>query len=79
LERAPEISPAFEPVLLRAMAKSPDDRYLSAGDLGRAAVAAAYGEALPHVERSVAVGDAAPTGAGVVTRPLPPDATVAGT
>jgi parallel beta-helix repeat protein len=79
LERAPEISPSFEPVLQRAMAKAPDDRYLSAGDLGRAAVAAAYGESLPHGERSVAVGDAAPTGAGVATRPLPPEATVART
>jgi hypothetical protein len=38
--RAPEVPAAFEPVLIRAMAKAPDERYPSAGDLGRAAVAA---------------------------------------
>jgi serine/threonine-protein kinase len=37
---------AFDPVIRRALAKSPDDRYPSAGDLGRAAEAAAAGRAV---------------------------------
>jgi hypothetical protein len=45
------------------MAKAPDQRYLSAGDLGRAAVAAASGVTLSRAERSVAVGGAAPLSA----------------
>jgi hypothetical protein len=42
------------------MAQDPADRFPSAGDLGRAAVAAAAGRALPGAERSVATGEAAP-------------------
>jgi hypothetical protein len=68
LERAPDVAPQFEAVLARAMAKSPDDRYLSAGDLGRAALAAAAGASLSRAERSVAVGAAAPLGAEPVAR-----------
>jgi protein kinase-like protein len=64
LERAPDVPAAFEPVLARAMAKAPGDRYPSAGDLGRAALAAASGTAAPSEERSVATGDAAPVEAG---------------
>jgi serine/threonine-protein kinase len=37
----PEVPAAFEPVVARALAKRPEDRYASAGDLGRAALAAA--------------------------------------
>ena len=48
------------------MAKAPDDRYLSAGDLGAAAVAAASGAALSRAEHSVAAGAASPTGATAV-------------
>jgi serine/threonine protein kinase len=55
-ERNPDLSPAFDAVLLRAMAKDPDDRYPSAGDLGRAAVAAGAGAAVSGSERTVAVG-----------------------
>jgi ketosteroid isomerase-like protein len=51
----------FDRVIARALAKDPDDRYPSAGDLGRAALAAARGEAVTESERSVAVGPAAPT------------------
>jgi serine/threonine-protein kinase len=47
-------------VLARALAKAPDDRYPSAGDLGRAVVAAAEGRSVTEEERSVARGAAAP-------------------
>jgi tRNA A-37 threonylcarbamoyl transferase component Bud32 len=52
---------AFDTVIERALAKAPDDRYPSAGDLGRAAVAAAVGARVTAPERAVAIGDAAPT------------------
>jgi hypothetical protein len=52
---------AFDAVIERALAKAPDDRYPSAGDLGRAAVAAAAGARVIAPERAVAIGDAAPT------------------
>ncbi|HEX5620032.1 MAG TPA: protein kinase [Solirubrobacteraceae bacterium] len=61
--------PAFDPVVQRALAKSPDDRYQSAGDLGRAAEAAAAGREVEEPERAVATGDAAP--AEMPTRPSP--------
>ena len=51
---------ALDPVIRRAMAKDPTDRYPSAGDLGRAAVAAARGEAVTEEEHVVGVGEAAP-------------------
>lgn len=71
-ERAPEVPEAFEPVLMRAMAKTPDERYLSAGDLGRASLAASSNVALPRAETSVAVGDAAPLAANAIpTQPRP--------
>jgi hypothetical protein len=50
----------FDRVMARALAKAPEDRYPSAGDLGRAAWAAARGEPVTESERSVAVGPAAP-------------------
>src|SRR3954454_9972523 len=40
-EHDPAISTAFDSVIERAMAKDPEERYPSAGDLGRAALAAA--------------------------------------
>ena len=43
----PEISMALDDVAIRAMSKDPDDRYPSAGDLGRAAQAALRGETRP--------------------------------
>ena len=43
------------------MAKDPAQRYPSAGDLGRAAVAACRGEPVTEPEHSVGAGEAAPT------------------
>jgi len=51
----------FDAVMARALAKRPEDRYPSAGDLGRAAAAAAAGEHVTVEERTVATGAAAPT------------------
>jgi serine/threonine protein kinase len=59
---APDMPVQLEAVVTRAMAKKPDERYLSAGDLGRAAVAAVEDREIDLVERSVAVGAAAPQG-----------------
>src|SRR5215217_3994047 len=50
----------FDRVMARALAKEPAARYPSAGDLGRAALAAARGESVTEAERSVAAGSAAP-------------------
>jgi hypothetical protein len=67
----------FDRVLARALAKRPDDRYPSTGDLGRAALAAARGEPVTESERSVAVGSAAPEdgGNGDATAVLRPEET----
>src|SRR5688500_9173657 len=67
----------FDRVIVRALAKRPDDRYPSTGDLGRAALAAARGEAVTESERSVAIGSAAPVhgGNGDATAVLRPDET----
>ncbi|WP_147448034.1 protein kinase domain-containing protein [Solirubrobacter pauli] len=53
--------PEFNRVLTRALAKDPADRYPSAGDFGRASLAAAEGRSVTEEERSVARGAAAPT------------------
>ncbi len=50
----------FDLAVARAMAKEPDERYPSAGDLGRAAQAAAVGRSPTEPERMVARGAAAP-------------------
>ncbi len=55
----PEVPEAFDAVVARALAKAPEDRFASAGDLGRAAVAAARGEAYTAPPQSVARGAAA--------------------
>ena len=64
------VDPAFDAVVARALAKDPADRYRSAGDLGRAAQAAARGERVTIGERTVARGPAAPS--EDVTSKLPP-------
>jgi serine/threonine protein kinase len=55
----PECSMTLDDVVIRAMSKSPEDRYPSAGDLGRAAQAALRGEQPALPERTVATGMAA--------------------
>jgi hypothetical protein len=56
---ATEVPMALDDVVIRAMSKQPDDRYPSAGDLGRAAVAALSGAQPELPERTVATGAAA--------------------
>jgi predicted Ser/Thr protein kinase len=58
--RRPELSPACDAVVQRALAKEPAQRYPSAGDLGRAARDAAGGVSRRRSERMVARGAAAP-------------------
>jgi serine/threonine protein kinase len=55
----PEVSMALDDVVVRAMSKQPEDRYPSAGDLGRAAQAAQRGEHTTVPEHTVATGAAA--------------------
>jgi serine/threonine protein kinase len=75
----PEVSMALDDVVIRAMSKTSDDRYPSAGDLGRAAQAAQRGERPQVPERTVATGAAATrtaetisTKAGETRTPPPP-------
>jgi protein kinase-like protein len=65
----------FDDVLGRALEKDPEHRYPSAGDLGRAAVAAAQGQVTRELGQSVARGDAAPLAETRVI-PLPPTARI---
>ena len=70
-----ESAAALNPILERALAKRPDDRFPSAGDLGRAARAALGGREPIAAERVVGVGDAAPS---VIRRPEAGDMTLPG-
>lgn len=68
----PELASHFDPVISRALAKRADERFPSAGDLGRAATAAARGSEVTVPERSVATGVAAgalPTAASPTVGP----------
>jgi streptogramin lyase len=72
----PELPAGLDDVVGRALAKEPARRYASAGDLGRAARAAATGEREPVTERMVASGAAAPgatqpAASGATTTPSP--------
>ena len=74
---APGVPAAFGPVLDRALAKDPDERFPSAGDLGRAARGAAGESVAPGPERVVARGAAAPgeDDETIITRGAPSRAT----
>src|SRR4051794_21417503 len=65
----PDAPPELQAVIDRALAKEPEDRFQSAGDLGRAALAAVGREPPPRRERVVARRAAAP--AGGETAPSP--------
>jgi serine/threonine protein kinase len=56
---ASEVPMALDDVAIRAMSKQPEDRHPSAGDLGRAALAALSGSSPDLPERTVATGAAA--------------------
>jgi pSer/pThr/pTyr-binding forkhead associated (FHA) protein len=60
-ELCPDLPPEFDDVVRRAMATDPDERYPSAGDLGRAALVAAGGLRKARAWSVVATGDAAPS------------------
>ena len=72
LERRPDLPPEFDEIVRRAMAKEPDERYQSAGDLGQAALVAAGGLRQAPAESVVATGDAAPLAAGRERRAAAP-------
>jgi serine/threonine protein kinase len=60
VEAVPGAPAGLDAVITRALAKVPDQRYPSAGDLGRAARAALTGAAPSQPERNLATGLAAP-------------------
>lgn len=64
----------FDEVIATAMAIDRDERYLSAGDLGRAVVAAAEGRSPRRAQRNVAIGEAAPGGLGATFHNTPVEA-----
>jgi hypothetical protein len=57
-----ESFPEFAPVIAKAMAKDPGDRYLSAGDFARDAAAVLAGTRFTGPPTIVATGEATPTG-----------------
>ena len=71
VETAPHLPAALEDVVQRGMAKDPDARFASAGDLGRAAEGAIHGQSTVLAERSVATGAAAPGQSTVADTPAP--------
>jgi Arc/MetJ-type ribon-helix-helix transcriptional regulator len=72
----PRLPAEFDEVIRRALARRPDERYPSAGDLGRAALAAADGERAKGAERTVARGAAAHAGyEPTQATPVPEDKT----
>jgi DNA-binding beta-propeller fold protein YncE/predicted Ser/Thr protein kinase len=69
----PELPPAFDDVVQRAMAKQPAERFPSAGDLAQAALVAAGTVRRARAESIVATGDAAPLAPGAPPAPAPPE------
>ena len=65
----PDARPELQAVIDRALAKEPEERFQSAGDLGRAALAAVGREPGPRRERVVARGAAAPAEAETAASP----------
>jgi serine/threonine protein kinase/DNA-binding beta-propeller fold protein YncE len=66
-ERAPNVPEGLDAVIERALAKRAGERYPSAGDLGRAALAAVADEPVRERERIVAMGPAAPVESPTIT------------
>jgi serine/threonine protein kinase len=58
-ELGAETAELFDPIIARSLSKNPEDRFPSAGDLGRAVKAAAAGSVNTVPERSLATGVAA--------------------
>lgn len=62
----PTLPEQLDEVVHRAMAKDPNDRYLSAGDLGRAAKLVLEGAPLSRADANIAIGEAADRLAGPI-------------
>jgi streptogramin lyase/predicted Ser/Thr protein kinase len=70
----PEVPGALAEIVARALEKDPEDRFPSAGDLGRATLAAVGDGPVPPPERVVARGAAAPGGFADEETAVPPGA-----
>ena len=68
-ELRPGVPPELDEAVMRALAKDPEDRYPSAGDLGRAVTAGMTGAVISAPERTVATGEAAPGSDEIVVPP----------